>query len=339
MRFKKFLLVLPLSILLFACGKKTTTTKKIDTTIRTTIQTTTLATTSNKVTVTFLDDKGVTIQSQEVEKGSVLTEPTISNQTGKEFVGWFYNGSAWPFSDVVNSNMTLVGKWNYKKYDFKIECDSVEYDYSPKATYEQEIVLTAKKIQFCEFDGWYEGDTLLSKDSKYTFNMPAKDYTIIAKYKPMGDADKFEYSFDGNTCKLLCAKTGATFGSVVVVPEGVNIIGDSCLMSMNSNISLLVLPDSVTEIEEDGLLGPCVYAMVVGKNLESIGSYAFDGTGLSIIYYKGTPEEWNTIYIGSYVSIYEEMIHYYSEEEPTTSGYFWHYDDNGSPVAWPTDED
>lgn len=334
MRLKKALLVLPLTVLLFACGKKTTT--KIPETTRiepkTTIKPTTV---DNMVNISFLDDNGKVLSTKKIEKGSTISELKPSDVEGKKFVGWFYNGSSFDFNNTITTDMILIGKWENLKYDFEIKSDVTTYDYNPSATYNQEIVLSAREVMFYEFDGWYDGETLLSSKTDYKFNMPAKNLTIKAKYKPIGDADKFNYGFEHDLWTLSGAISGATFGSVVVVPEGVNIVGKSSLMSISSDISLLVLPDSLTRIEENGLIGPVVDAMVVGKNLISIGSCALDGTGMSRIYYKGTPDEWSHVFIDSYVTITKYMLYYYSEDEPTSSSYnYWHYDDNGSPVVW-----
>ena len=62
---------------------------------------------------------------------------------------------------------------------------------------------------------------------------------------------------------------------------------------------------------------------------------------LQSVYYVGTQEGWNSITIesdnecltpGSWCSA---TIYYYSEIEPTTSGYYWHYDTDGiTPIVW-----
>lgn len=33
------------------------------------------------------------------------------------------------------------------------------------------------------FDGWYAGDTLISKSSNHTFQMPNSNYSLIAKFE------------------------------------------------------------------------------------------------------------------------------------------------------------
>ena len=63
---------------------------------------------------------------------------------------------------------------------------------------------------------------------------------------------------------------------------------------------------------------------------------AFYGcNNLTDIYYKGTMEEWNEIEVSGNNSYLLNAIRYYfSEEEPTTEGNYWHYDENGNVVVW-----
>ncbi|MBO4323293.1 MAG: hypothetical protein J5836_01380, partial [Clostridia bacterium] len=70
----------------------------------------------------------------------------------------------------------------------------------------------------------------------------------------------------------------------------------------------------------------------------SIGWDAFYGcSGLTKVYYKGMAEEWDNISINNEGDYNNYLInatrYYYSEEEPTESGNYWHYVD-GVPTEW-----
>lgn len=77
--------------------------------------------------------------------------------------------------------------------------------------------------------------------------------------------------------------------------------------------------------------------LVVGKNLTTVGDKVFvkkdGGTSYEMIYFEGTQAEWNTITFGTGNDIHSVARAYYSEEEPTEDGRFWHYVD-GEPTLW-----
>lgn len=99
----------------------------------------------------------------------------------------------------------------------------------------------------------------------------------------------------------------------VIISEGVTSI-DTLAFYYCINLTSVVIPDSVT----------------------SIGSYAFYVCdNLTRVYYKGTSEEWIKISIDSDNSYLTNVVrYYYSENHPTQTGNYWHYDSNGEIVIW-----
>ena len=77
-------------------------------------------------------------------------------------------------------------------------------------------------------------------------------------------------------------------------------------------------------------------SITIPDSVTSIGAYAFYGcSSLTSVYYKGTASEWSKISIGSYnTNLTNATRYYYSETKPTTSGNYWHYDENGNIVVW-----
>ena len=84
------------------------------------------------------------------------------------------------------------------------------------------------------------------------------------------------------------------------------------------------------------LNGELVTDLVIPNSVTSIVRYAFEGCSeLKSVYYKGTASDWTKIFIGSYNSnLISATRYYYSEEEPTDDGNYWHYDENGTIVVW-----
>ena len=72
--------------------------------------------------------------------------------------------------------------------------------------------------------------------------------------------------------------------------------------------------------------------IVVPSTVTSISSYAFSTT-LRALYYKGDEESWANISKTEPTGINENYVYYYSEDEPTTNGNYWHYVD-GEIVKW-----
>ena len=76
-------------------------------------------------------------------------------------------------------------------------------------------------------------------------------------------------------------------------------------------------------------------SIVIPDSVTSIGNSAFSNCrSLTSVYYKGTANEWSNIAINSNTSLTNATRYYYSETQPTTSGNYWHYDENGNVVIW-----
>ena len=105
-----------------------------------------------------------------------------------------------------------------------------------------------------------------------------------------------------------------------------------------SGLSEITISDSVTSIEGSAFHGCSGLATVtIGRSVNLIGSYAFYGCNKLIkVYYKGGKSEWANISISSYNdSLTSATRYYYSEEQPTLSGNYWHYDVDGvTPTIW-----
>ena len=99
----------------------------------------------------------------------------------------------------------------------------------------------------------------------------------------------------------------------------------------------MVIGDSVTSIG-DSVFSGCssLTSVVIGDSVTSIDFYAFYScSSLTSVYYKGTASDWSQISIGSYnTKLTNATRYYYSESQPTSSGNYWHYDENGNVAVW-----
>ena len=145
----------------------------------------------------------------------------------------------------------------------------------------------------------------------------------------------------------------------VVIGDGVTTIGGYAFSGCDS-LKSVVISDSVTTIGEDAFHGcSSLTSVVIPDNVTSIGQYAFlrctsltsivigDGVttigdrafyycdSLTSVYYKGTASEWSGISIRDDNSkLTNATRYYYSETQPTASGNYWHYDEDGNVALW-----
>ncbi len=108
-------------------------------------------------------------------------------------------------------------------------------------------------------------------------------------------------------------------------------------VTIGTGVTSIAIPDSVTSIADHAFYG-CrgLTSITIPNGVTSIGEDAFRGCdNLEDVYYKGTEAEWDMISI-SYqnVELLRTTRYYYSETQPTKSGYYWHYGDNGEIVVW-----
>ncbi|MBQ8387544.1 MAG: leucine-rich repeat domain-containing protein [Clostridia bacterium] len=99
----------------------------------------------------------------------------------------------------------------------------------------------------------------------------------------------------------------------VSVGRNVTVIGAKAFYGCN-NLREIVLPAGLTEVGNDAFLG-C--------------------TMLNTVYFCGTQEEWELLVIASgNNNLKKSEIYFYSENEPTDPGFWWHYGEDGRPIVW-----
>ena len=105
----------------------------------------------------------------------------------------------------------------------------------------------------------------------------------------------------------------------------------------NSNFTTYTIHEDTKHIAY-GVFSSCARLtnITIPSGVKSIGAQAFIYCSkLKTVYYKGTAEDWANISIGTnnYYLTYATR-YYYSEAQPTESGRFWHYDENGDIAVW-----
>ncbi|MBP3583406.1 MAG: leucine-rich repeat domain-containing protein, partial [Clostridia bacterium] len=125
----------------------------------------------------------------------------------------------------------------------------------------------------------------------------------------------------------------------IVIPDGVESIGDTMFYKCES-LRSVVIGEGPTSIGKD-TFWYCenLDYVVIPKSVTSIGESAFElCIALNAVYYGGTEAEWGEISINNMLN-YNEYLrnanrYYYSEEEPSVEGNFWHLDNDGKVAVW-----
>ncbi len=154
-----------------------------------------------KYTIT-LDVNGgdaLTATTKEVTHNQYYTLP-VPTRTGYDFLGWStsnYNNSGSFVTDAdgsstaaytLGTNTTLYAKWSVKYYQINVVKEPSNAGFvegSGDTAYGSNKTLTAHPYDGYTFLGWFDGDTKISEDGKYTYrveNMPANTVTYTAKY-------------------------------------------------------------------------------------------------------------------------------------------------------------
>lgn len=134
----------------------------------------------------FYEDSIITLTAEEVE--------------GYKFYGWFKNGNEYGNREqVIEETVTADAEYKaiYKKISklsvnvkgeggnvfITLPGDETNGDTTIEATEERTYYLHAVAAEGYEFDGWYDGETLLEKEADFYYLMGNSDKVITAKFK------------------------------------------------------------------------------------------------------------------------------------------------------------
>ena len=155
--------------------------------------------------------------------------------SGYKFVGW-YSGETLisyleSYSFVIgNDDLDYVAKFAHESYNLIIQSESSEKGKTSNSSgtydYLTEITISASANAGYTFDGWYEGNSLISHDNPYTFEMPYSNKTYTAK-------------FTTNSYSVGLTNNNPTLGDIS--GDGVYLYGSNVALTATPNIGVSFL--------------------------------------------------------------------------------------------------
>ena len=87
--------------------------------------------------VTFNSDGGSAVETQDVDEGQTVSEPTAPTKMGYAFAGWTLNGTAYDFSTPITADIELIASWTPAEgtaYAFEVYAEKLDgtYEYLTK---------------------------------------------------------------------------------------------------------------------------------------------------------------------------------------------------------------
>ncbi len=227
-----------------------------------------------KYTITYLLDGGVN-NSDNPLTYTIEDEITLLPPTKVGYTGIWNNGGKIEIGST--GNKTFTASYTINQYKVTVTpsiqnicsiSDGGVYEYNTQVI----INLTDLYLGY-DFLGWYNGNSLLSTEPSYTFNIPANDLRIVVKLVVKEEMQCFDFSSTMDTCKITSLKDKTA--TKAVIPDYVTDIGYD---AFNACVSLasVIIPNSVITIGQRAFSGCRSLADIkIPNGVTSIGYMAF----------------------------------------------------------------
>ena len=193
-------------------------------------------------TVTFIADGKVAGSDTYTVESRYVLEPEVPEKEG-------YTGE-WEDYTLTTGDVTVNAVYTPIYYAVHLVLsDGASAGYRVFA-YGEDAALTAPHYIGRDFTGWYDGETLLSEESSYTFTMPARDVTLTVKYEDTEEMKPFIFTSTAETCTITGVKDAGV--TEITVPDCVTGIEAWAFVSCKS-LESIYIPGSVKEIERSVL--------------------------------------------------------------------------------------
>lgn len=125
-------------------------------------------------------------QENSIPTGSKTTI-TAETKAGHAWMGWYEGDNlltrdlAYTFT-MPSNGATYSAKWTTLTITGNSEVAGTVTSLEGTYVYDQQVTISATTNERYAWQGWYDGDTLLSTDTTYTFRIPDTDITYTAKW-------------------------------------------------------------------------------------------------------------------------------------------------------------
>ncbi len=170
--------------------------------------------------------------------------------------------------------------------------------------FQNRATLVAKPCIGYSFKGWYDGDTLLSEDKTYIFDI-VDDMEITPKFEMLDSFKYFEFESDLSSCTILGLKSDAPLD--IVIPENVTALKEKAFEK--AKINSVSLPTTLNEIGKYAFAESSLLSVSLNST-PIIGTNAFDDCYKLIEVYNNSEYDLDPgDYDCGYLSYYAAVIH------------------------------
>ena len=137
----------------------------------------------NEFIIEFETNGGSIVETQIVEKNSVITTQTVTRE-GYTFDGWYSDQALtllFDFNTIPTKNIKLYAKWNVNRYSISFDSNGGSHVNSITRDFASSVTLpTSVTKEGYTFDGWYS-DELLTIEQDFN-TMPSQNIRLYAKW-------------------------------------------------------------------------------------------------------------------------------------------------------------
>ena len=295
--------------------------------------------TTNLHTVKFNSNGGTYISDVEVRHNQKISEPKAPTRENYIFLYWENNNRRWVFTaKEVTEDITLSALWISAADLFKIEPteNSDELLISGFAAQKQiyNLVIPEKingKTVVGFTDNAFEG---IHSDHASNLTIPSTVRSIGTE--AFKNISSVHIKFTGPVSAIgVSSFENCDHLETIQLGEGITTIPYRCFFDA-SELATIDIPEGVTLIEENAFTAcTALQTIILPSTLKAVEDSAFLDSDLTVVFFKGTEEQFDAIEIsGNNEELLTSKVYFYSESHPTESGSFWHYDKGNTPILW-----
>jgi|GEM_PF-1966168 len=205
-----------------------------------------------------------------IEDRIVLVLPTKTGYSGV----WSNNGQ---IEKGSTGQKLFTATYTINQYNVCVKAESSNCKVEGGGTfdYNSQIILSATEYRGYEFIGWYNGDTLISKENQHVFIVPENDCELTARIALKEEMSNYTFSSTIENCVIIDTNNKSI--TTLTIPEYVTDIGQRAFANC-TEITSVTINNGLKSI---GTAAFCdcakITSIVIPNGVTSIGNSAFTG--------------------------------------------------------------